>query len=215
MGSQNGMIRLLLVDDHPLYRMGLRNFLSQQSDFYIVGEAENGTEVFPYLTSNNVDVIIMDVNMPKMDGIATALKLKETNPEIAVIGVSVSNEIYKIIGMQNAGAKGYLLKTAHPNEFITAINTVFWGRLYYCHETAGVISKLAATFNSTETMDKTGLTTKEIAIIQLVCEGLSNKEIGEKLFQSPRTIEWHRTQILDKLKLKTTTDVVKYTVVCK
>ncbi len=203
-------VRVLIADDLEIHRIGLKTLLSGHSNYQVVGEVADGEEIPHYLNYKpNIDVILMDVNMPKIDGITATARLQEVNKHIGVIGVSVSNELYRVTGMRRSGAKGYILKNADSSEIFRAINAIHNNRSYYCRETAAVVSD---SLIPGPIRDNGALTEKEITIIRLICEEFSNKEIGEKLNLSSRTVEGHRLKILEKLHARNQVGVIKYAI---
>jgi two-component system, NarL family, response regulator NreC len=210
--ANNGHIKLLIADDHEIFRDGFKLMLSKFTDIELVGEAENGRELVELTKKLKPDVIITDIKMPIMDGIDATQKISEKYPDIGIIGLSMFDEDDLIIDMLEAGAKGFLIKNAGKLEITEAIRTVYEGEPYYCKTTSHKLTNLIAKsrFNPYKKVTKIEFTEKERTIIQLICKELSNKEIADKLFVSSRTVEGHRLKILDKMNVKNTVGLVVY-----
>jgi two-component system, NarL family, response regulator NreC len=210
--ANNGHIKLLIADDHEIFRDGFKLMLSKFTDIELVGEAENGRELVELTKKLKPDVIITDIKMPIMDGIDATQKISEKYPDIGIIGLSMFDEDDLIIDMLEAGAKGFLIKNAGKLEITEAIRTVYEGGPYYCKTTSHKLTNLIAKsrFNPYKKVTKIEFTEKERTIIQLICKELSNKEIADKLFVSSRTVEGHRLKILDKMNVKNTVGLVVY-----
>ncbi len=204
------MIKILIVDDHKIFRDGLVSIFEQTPDIAVVGEASNGAQVLNILSTTPTDVILMDINMGQSDGIGTTQIVKEKYPQTKVLMLSMHNESGFIVKSVEAGAVGYLLKNAGKDETIRAIKAVYNGETYYSSE---VSSKLLAHINQLN-KNKTGvrLTKRETEILQLIAEEYSNPEIAEKLFISIRTVDTHRRNLLEKLGAKNTAGLVKHAI---
>ncbi|TGD79800.1 response regulator [Hymenobacter wooponensis] len=210
------MIRIILVDDHTIIRDGIRALLSGQEDITVVGEASNGEELLKLLESSSADVVLMDMNMPVMDGMEATRRIREEYPQVHVLALSMLDHEEYINRMFEAGALGYVLKNAGKLEIVYAIRTVARGRQFLCSE-LGVkfLQKLmqAPAPDVTATAKKTdGLSKRETEVLQLIAEGLTNAEIAEKLFTSKRTIETHRQNIIEKTQAKNTAALISYAV---
>ncbi|OFY93954.1 MAG: hypothetical protein A3K10_14905 [Bacteroidetes bacterium RIFCSPLOWO2_12_FULL_31_6] len=202
-------IKILLADDHQIIRNGIKLMLKKNVEFEIVSEASSGEEVISYLerNSNRVDVILMDINMPGMGGIKATEIITQNYKNIKILALTMHSEETFITSMMKAGALGYILKEANTNELITAINTVASGKKYYSNEVSvAMINALM----SKDNFQGTGLSEREIEVLKYIAAGDTNKEAGEKLFISPRTVETHRRNILSKLDVKNTAEMIKY-----
>lgn len=202
-------IKLLLVDDHQIIRNGIKLMLKNNIEFEIASEASSGEEAISYLerNSNRVDVIMMDIDMPGMGGIAATEIITQKYKNIKVLALTMHVEETFITHMMKAGAIGYILKEANTNELIMAINTVALGKKYYSNEVSvAMINALMSKDNS----QGTSLSEREIEVLKYIAAGDTNKEAGEKLFISPRTVETHRRNILSKLDVKNTAEMIKY-----
>ena len=207
------MIRVFLVDDHQVVRSGLRLLLDAQPDLDVVGEASNGLELLAQLPTIPTDVVLLDVNMPGLDGPSTARQLREQYPEVAVLALSMLDREAYIFQMLDAGAKGYILKSTGLEEIIVGIRTVAAGGQYLCTATGlAALSKLREGPDEPATAfpSKPGsLSKREKEVLQLISEGLTTGEIAEKLFTSKRTIETHRQNMLEKTQSKNTAALIK------
>jgi DNA-binding NarL/FixJ family response regulator len=207
------MIRVFLVDDHHIVRSGLHLLLSAQPDLEIVGEASNGLDLLAQLPTIPADVVLLDLNMPGMDGPETARQLHAHYPDMRILALSMLDKESHIFQMLDAGAHGYLLKSSGVDEIITGLRTVVGGGQFLC--TAAGLTALhklrdGARPAAPEPADKLGtLSRREIEVLQLISEGLTTGEIAEKLFLSKRTIETHRQNMMEKMQVKNTASLIK------
>ncbi|RFM32512.1 response regulator transcription factor [Chitinophaga silvisoli] len=205
-------IRLVIADDHEIFRDGLALMLSRQPNINLVGQAGDGRELLELLATTEVDVVMTDLKMPLMDGITATRTLLQRYPHVRIIALSMFDEEELIVEMLEAGAKGYLLKNADKQEIIEAITSVFDDKIFYCRQTS---SKLAAMivksrFNPYRDAPPITFTDREKEIIRLICLQYTAQQIGEKIFLSKRTVEGHRTRILEKMNVKNTAGVVVF-----
>lgn len=206
-------IKIIIADDHPLSLVGFEKLLDDP-EFELIGQASNGEELIELAKNLKPDVIITDIKMPGIDGIEATKQIIKDFPNMAIIAVSMIDEYNLIIDMVEAGAKGYLLKSAHPNEIIAAIHAVHAGEIYYCKETTSHMVRMLAQ-NDYKVMQedtRSQFSEQEINIIELVCRGLSNKEVARDLNLKKRKIEWHREQIMQKLNVKNTAGIVAFAI---
>jgi len=204
-------IKVVIADDHEIFRDGLKLMLSHAADISCIGEAADGNELISIVDKLKPDVVITDIKMPGLDGIEAAKQITALHPEIGIIGLSMFEEEQLIMDMLEAGASGYLLKNSDKEELIDAIHTVAKNGQYYCKHTSAKLAKMIAHSRHTKNSEKDKapeFTEKEVQIIKLICEGMTNKEIGEKLFMSVRTIEGYRIKILEKMNVKNTVGIV-------
>lgn len=202
---------VLIVDDHKIVRLGLKSYLFGNNSFQVYGEAENAEQAIEMAQKLNPAIILMDVILPGLSGIEATAIIKKRNPESKILILTSNNDQETIIGSVEAGADGFLSKEAEKEEFIKAIDTVIDGENFYGKSSVEIVNEYLKNSENSEKI-KSVLSTREIEIIALFCEGLSFKEIGEKTFTSPRTVETHKKNILKKLGLKTTVDMVKYAI---
>jgi DNA-binding NarL/FixJ family response regulator len=207
-------IRIIIADDHELFRDGLKLMLSKYPEIKVEAEAENGKELIELALSLKPDVVLTDIKMPVMDGIEAAKKITLLLPNTGIIGLSMFDEDDLIIDMLEAGAKGYLLKNSDKLEIVEAIVTVYKQDPYYCRNTSRKLTQMIARskFNPYIKKEKIEFSEREKEIITLICQEYTNKEIGEKLFISSRTVEGHRVKILEKMDAKNTVGLVVYAI---
>lgn len=205
-------IKLLIADDHEIFRDGLKLMLTKYTDIILCGEAENGRELAELAGSLKPDVIITDIKMPVMDGIEATKKIIGMMPDTGIIGLSMFDEDDLIIDMLEAGAKGYLLKNADKEQITEAIRTVYNNDPYYCRSTSRKLTAMIAgsKFNPYRKKPKVEFSEREKEIIGLVCKEYTSKEIADKLFLSVRTLEGLRLKILEKMSVKNTVGLVVY-----
>ncbi|WP_046245087.1 response regulator transcription factor [Hymenobacter terrenus] len=207
------MIRIILVDDHPIVRDGIRSLLEREPALQVVGTAGNGQELLDQLPDIPVDLILVDINMPVMDGYETTLRLREEYPEVRVLALSMLAEELYIGRMLDAGARGYVLKSAGKEEIVYAIRQVMDGKRFLCSEVGlSMLYKVLDWNNSgglAEPKRTQLLSKREMEVLQLISEGLTNAEIAERLFTSKRTVETHRQNLLEKTQAKNTAALVK------
>jgi DNA-binding NarL/FixJ family response regulator len=203
-------IRILIADDHQLFRNGLRILLNAFPEFEVVGEASNGEEFLRILSDTPAEVALMDINMPEMDGIEATRKALRMNPDIAIIALSMYGEEEYYYKMVDAGAKGFLLKDSDISEVKDAILTVRKGGNYFSQELLyHVIQKIKNRENESKSAN---LSKREKEILFKICEGLSNQEIAETLFISKRTVDKHRANLLGKTNSKNTASLILFAI---
>jgi two-component system response regulator NreC len=212
----NKQVRIIIADDHEVFRDGLKLMLSKEQGYSITGEAGNGMELVAMAKETTPDIILTDIKMPKMDGIEAARQIHQHNNNIGIIALSMFNEESLVVDMLEAGALGYLLKSSDKAEIIDAINNVYHNHPYYCKSTSArlAITITESKFNPYKRGQSVDIlfSAKEIEIIRLICEEYSAKEIGDKLFHSMRTVEGYRSKIMEKMNAKNTAGVVIYAV---
>lgn len=214
--KENKPIRLILVDDHTIIRDGIKALLKDKEDIQVVGEASNGKELLDLLTHTPADVVMMDVNMPEMDGFETTTYLKEHYEHIKVLVLSMLDHESYISKILTAGASGYMLKNTGREELICGIRIVASGGQFICSTVALNLLKKLQNPNykpvSAEDKQTRDLSQREIEILKLIADGLTNAEIADKIFTSKRTVETHRQNIIEKTKAKNTAALIKYAI---
>jgi two-component system response regulator NreC len=207
-------IRILIADDHPLIAEGIKNTFSNQLDFEVVGMANNGEEAIEFIKENEVDVALLDINMPKLDGIQCAKIILSDFKEIKVAMLSMYQESSIIKSLIEIGVKGYMLKTIPSDELLLAIKSIYNGKEYF---TSDVTKALISDDNSTsfnQFIKKSPLleelTSREKEIIKFISQGFTNTQTGEKLFISPRTVDTHRTNIMRKLDIHNVASLIRF-----
>ena len=212
------MTRILLADDHTILRDGIRALLSAEADLEVVGEASNGAELLALLETTPADVVLMDVQMPVLDGFATMPELRRRFPEVRVLVLTMLDHENYVARMLDAGALGYVLKNAAISEITHAIRTVAMGTSFLCTEIGlNMLYKAVAQAPGNIAHEPGGpagadLTARELEVLKLIAEGLTNAEISDKLFTSKRTIETHRQNIIAKTQAKNTAALIKLAV---
>jgi DNA-binding NarL/FixJ family response regulator len=203
-------IRILIADDHQLFRNGLKILLDAFPEFEVAGEASNGEEFLKILATTPADIALMDINMPEMDGIEATRKALRINPEIDIIALSMYGEEEYYYKMVDAGAKGFLLKDSDISEVKDAIISVRKGGNYFSQELLyHVIQKIK---NREYESKSANLSKREKEILFKICEGLSNQEIAETLFISKRTVDKHRANLLGKTNSKNTASLILFAI---
>jgi two-component system response regulator NreC len=207
-------IRILLADDHTVMRSGLRALLERQSDFQVIGEAADGHQAVELAEKLSPDVAVVDVAMPRLNGLDATQQITSKYPAIAVVVLSMHSDEGYIIRALKAGARGYLLKDSAEADLISAIRAVHEGKAFF----SPVISKMLAEDFVRQIRERGVsdsyelLTMREREVLQLLAEGKSNKETAAVLNLSPYTIETHRANILEKLRLHSTPELILYAV---
>lgn len=203
--------RLLLVDDHPMLRRGVAELLSLESDVTVVGEANNGQEALDFLANNPVDLVILDHKMPVLTGIETLREIKARNIDVATLLFTVSDSGEDVQEALKLGVDGYLLKDMEPELIIVDIRKVLRGELVISPNLASILAQTTLRTPSIE--DIAGnLTTRELQVIQMIAEGLSNKMIANKLDIAESTVKVHVKHILNKTGLRTRVEAAVWTV---
>ncbi len=207
-------IKLMLVDDHDIVRAGLRMLLQAQPDIEIVAEAGSGAEAIRLAKAHQPDVILMDVNMPDMSGVETTRQLRACCPEIVILALTIHEEEEYLFQMLDAGASGYIPKRAAPEDLLQAIHTVNRGEVFLHPSVAGALVKdfLGRGSTTITTAKISSLTKREQEVLILIAEGLTNKQIGEQLGISPKTVARHRDNITAKLNLSSRTELTRYAI---
>ena len=205
-------IRLLLADDHAVVRSGLRLLLEAQPDMAIIGEAENGEDAIRRTAELSPDVVLMDIEMPGMNGIEAARRIKAQCPATAVLALTMYEDDQYFFEMLRAGAAGYVPKRAAPDELASAIRAVSRGEVYLHPSLAGrlVYDYLQRRDTDEQEPPADELTPREQEVLTLIAQGLSNSEIAELLVISAKTVDRHRENIMRKLNLHNRVDLVKY-----
>jgi two-component system, NarL family, response regulator NreC len=205
-------IRVLLVDDHTILRQGLKMLLNAQPDMEVVGEASDGHQAIAEANRLLPDVILMDITMPEMNGIEATRQVRRQRPDMRVLVLTMHENEEYLFQVLRAGAAGYILKEAADTELITAIRAVQSWRFYLSPSAQSMMvgDYLQRVRTGEEKDSYSGLTEREREILKLVAEGLTNNQIAERLFISPKTVDTHRTHIMDKLNLHSRAELVKY-----
>lgn len=207
-------VRIFLVDDHKIMRDGLRSLLEKEADLEVVAEAENGREAVRVVRDVKPDIVIMDVAMPDMNGIDAATKIRALLPDVKILALTMHTDKNYLTGMLRAGTSGYLLKDCAAEELVSAIRQIIAGKGFISPEIAPLILEdySGRTAPAPASASDSILTPKELEVLKFLAEGLSKKEIAEKLEVSEKTVERCRTQIMERLQLFTVAELTKYAV---
>lgn len=207
-------IQIAIADDHEIVRDGVKVLLEDEPGLDIIGEAETGKEAVNLCSSvkRDIDLFIMDITMPEMDGIEATKIIKQKFPDIKVLALTMLSEDQHIRKMIKAGASGYILKSSGKQELIKAINTIMAGQHYFSNEaTQSILQELVAPeVNRTKDDDDVHITEREMEVLQLIVNEYTNQEIADKLYISVRTVDAHRRNLLQKTGAKNTAGLVKY-----
>lgn len=205
------IVNVLLADDHPIVRQGLRNLLASEPDFKVIGEASDGLKAIELVNELRPDVLVVDLMMPALNGLEVIRRAKHDMPELRIIVLSMQNADAYIVDSFKLGASGYVLKETGPAELIQAIRDVVAGQRYL---SPGISERLTNTYEqlSSETIDDPygRLSNREREVFQLTAEGYTSTEIGARLFISARTAELHRANVMAKLGLHSQNDLIRY-----
>ena len=208
------IIKVVIADDHSLFRDGIKSLINNINGIVVVGEFDNGLDLIEGIVDIKPDVIITDISMPGMSGIDATKKISDEYPEIPVIILSMYNNEDFICNAIKAGAKSYLPKDIRRDDLLAAITAVSKGESYYSREVSETIMKnfINRAKHDQNNESEKSLTKREIEVIKLVSGGLINKEIADKLNISIRTVDAHKSNIMQKLKIKSNVEMVKYAI---
>lgn len=209
-------IRILIADDHSVVRSGLRALFKTVPEFTVVGEATDGNEAVTLSTQLNPDVAVIDISMPKLNGIEATRIIKKNNPTIKVLILTIHENEEYAYQMIRAGANGYVLKNAEKKELLTAVRSVAAGDRFF---SPGVSKLMIEEFvrrvqeeDNQKSFSRRILTNREIEILRYIAQGFTNHQIAEKLFLSVRTVDTHRTHLMRKLDIHDTAGLVRYAI---
>ena len=204
------MIKILIADDHKMFVDGIESILAEEDDIEVTAKCYDGAAVFEHL--DDVNLLLLDVNLPKMNGIEVCKKLFEVKPDIKVLALSMFNEESFVTEILNNGAQGYILKNTGRIELLKAIRTVFSGQSYFSEAVTQTIMK-SLVKNNTKPSDKKlnipKISRREKEVLQLIVEEFTTQEIANKLFISLKTVESHRSSLLAKLNARNTAGLVR------
>jgi DNA-binding NarL/FixJ family response regulator len=202
------MIRLFIVDDHPVVIEGIHSLLQNEKDIAWMGQAMNAQSCLGFFVNNTADVVLMDISMPGMDGTELCAVMKEKYPGIMIVGLSTFNQGLYIKKMMENGASGYILKNSSKEELIKAIHTVYEGGIFFSGEAGQALQE----YQKSSKYELPPLTAREKEILELIAEGYTNPQIAEKIFLSSFTVDSHRKNLLAKLNVKNTASLIKLAV---
>lgn len=203
-------IRILLAEDHAIMREGVREFIKREADMEVVGEAGDGEEAVKLAVQLKPDVIVMDIRMPKLNGIEATKQIKSQLPNTAILILTAYDSDQYIFALLDAGAAGYLLKGIRTHELIDAIRAVYAGESVLHPVIASRVIRRVVTPATTGSKGIEPLSDREMEILKIAAKGVSNKDIAEQLFLSPRTVQVHLGNIFNKLGVASRTEAVLY-----
>src|ERR1700735_4470512 len=216
--KKKGMVRILVADDHPIVRDGLKKLLLLEDDFEVVGEAGDGREVLDRVRELDPDVLLLDLRMPNLDGLATLQALQQTNKRTRVIILTASEDKNEFVQAMKLGCSGIVLKQTAPELIVKSIRKVHGGEIWLdSHTTAAVMRQFAAPgeiggTGSGKSRERSPLSQREREIVQLVAQGYKNKEMAEKMFISEQTVKNHLHNIFDKLGVSDRLELALYAI---
>jgi len=205
------MIEVLIADDHSMVRQGLKQIIELEEDIQVVAQESNGIEAVELAQKHNPDVILMDINMPVMNGIQAVMRLRELGCMSKVIMLTIHNDREYLVKTVQLGAAGYVLKDADSEVLVDAIHTVYEGETYIQPNMATeLIKEFSGSKNTNTPTEKELLTQREIEVLRLIAEGMLNKEIAAELYNSEKTVKNHVSNIFKKLKVSDRTQAAIY-----
>ena len=204
--------RIVLTDDHMIVRQGIKRMIEEKADLTVVGEASDGLELLSLLKILDTDLVILDISMPRLRGIEAIRELKKSFPNVKVLVLTMYKDKDLLHQAISSGADGYILKENSDKELYFAIEKIRQGEIYICPGLAGLADDLAQTSRKIFKPLLEPLTKRESEVLRLIAEGKSNKEIANLLFISIRTAQNHRFNIMNKLGIKKTAELVKYAI---
>jgi len=208
-------MRVMIADDHELMREGLRALLESHQDIEVVGEATNGQEAIDQVAALQPDIVLMDISMPVMNGLDATRAIKEANPHVKILILTMHEGEAYFFNILEAGASGYFIKGGSAADLVTALQVVDNGNVFLYPTMAkkllvDYLQRAGSSGQDRESLD--GLTPRELEVLKLVAEGGNNQEIGARLSLSPATVQTHRSNIMGKLNLHRRTDLTKYAI---
>jgi two-component system invasion response regulator UvrY len=205
------MIRIYLVDDHELFRTGMRSILERNEDIQVVGEAASGEDAVAFIRDHDADIIMMDVNMPGIGGIEATRRILRIDPAAKIIAVTVLSEEPFPNQLLNAGARGYISKGCPADEMFSAIHTVQNGDPYISNEVARKLS-LSSVSKKGEVSPLSKLSGREMQVMLMITQGQSTQEISDSLFLSPKTVSTYRHRLYEKLEVSNDVELTHYAI---
>lgn len=205
-------IKILIADDHPMMRQGLKQILELEDDFIVIAQASNGEEVIQLAGLLKPDVILMDINMPVIDGIRATQKIRESGNQVKILYLTIHDDREYLFKALQSGAEGYVLKDAEPSMLINAIRDIYSGKTFIQpNMTMELVKEFnRVTLHEKDTALESALTPREQEVLGLIAEGMINKEIAQKLFISEKTVKNHVSNVLRKLDVSDRTQAVIY-----
>ncbi len=205
--------RIIIADDHSLIRKGIKSIISQTEDMEVVSEAADGQELIDQIGEHQPDMVILDISMPKMNGIETVSILRERFADVRILILTMHAQAQYVYQTISSGAHGYLLKDDSDTELCTAIETVHQGKIYISPQLVSEVSGgMVSAIHDQKESPLVKLTKREKQVLRMVVKGKTSKQMAETLCLSPRTIDHHRASLLKKFKKKKTVDLVNHVV---
>jgi DNA-binding NarL/FixJ family response regulator len=201
---------VIIVDDHLIFRQGLKSLLTSKNIATVIGEASDGKEFLELLLKMKPDVVLMDIDMPHMNGMEATQKSLELFPDLKIITFTMFGDEVYYHKMINLGVKGFILKSSGIEELKKAITEVMNGESYFSSELLRKIINNLSHNDSSKATIESSLTSREVEVLQHICLGLNNEEIAQKLFISPKTVKRHRSNLFEKTKSKNTYGLIHY-----
>jgi two-component system response regulator NreC len=206
-------IRVLLVDDHAILRDGIKSLLGKRDNIEVIAEATNGREAIPKVAELRPDVVVLDISMPLMDGLEATRQIKRESPDTKILVLTMHDDEEYFLQLLRSGASGYVTKKAASRELISAIEATYKGEAFICPSmTKHLLSDYLRLDKSIDHMEQEKLTPREREVVKLIAEGHTNQQIADLLHRSIKTIESHRSNILRKLDIHDSIELVKYAV---
>ena len=205
-------MKILLAEDHKIVREGLRAILEKEEGFLVVGEAADGREAIRLAQATHPDIVVMDISMPGLNGIDATKRIVADDPRTKVIGLSMNSDRRYVLEMLAAGATGYLVKNAAADELVRAIHAVSAGQTFLSPQVSAAVIDAVVRRATPAPFNVGVLSTREREVLQLLAEGLTSKDIADKLTIAVSTVETHRKQIMSKLNLRSVAELTKYAV---
>jgi len=201
---------IIIVDDHVIFRQGLKSLLASERIAKVIGEASNGKEYLELLSNLKPDLVLMDIDMPHMNGMEATQKSLAMHPDLKIIAFTMFGDEDYYYKMIDLGVKGFILKSSGISELEKAISEVINGESYFSNEILRKIINNLSRKDAVKKVENIGLTTREMDVLEQICLGLNNDEIAEKLFISPKTVKSHRSNLLVKTNCNNSTRLILY-----
>ncbi|MFZ4402310.1 MAG: response regulator transcription factor [Bacteroidales bacterium] len=208
--NTNKTPKIIIVDDHLIFRQGLTSLLTKENIAIVIEEASNGKEFIELLNYHKPDLVLMDIDMPYMNGMEATQKAMELMPDLKIIAFTMFGDEEYYYKMIDLGVKGFILKSSGMIELERAIETVMLGESYFSNELLRKIIKNFGKTNKHDFIELAHLSDRELEVLQLICFGLNNDEIADKLCISPKTVKSHKSNLLEKTECKNTTGLILY-----
>ena len=203
-------IKIVIVEDHAMFREGLHFILKSMEGFEVVGEVASGKEFLTLLNSIHPDIVLMDIDLPGMDGAEASKQGLLIDPDMKILSLSMHSDYAHYQKMMDAGSRGFVLKNAGIVELSEAIRQVVAGRLYFSQELLLNIIQSKSSAETVSVIEQLEISSRELEVLELICKGLSNKEIADQLFISIKTVEGHKSKLMIKTETKNTVSLVLF-----